>query len=99
MGPSKWKDVRGSNGEVLYPDCALTKQSPINLFDAAINPKLVKINFNYNTTRTADYRVENTQHSQNITFTTSPGKIIDGNQGGKRFTLQHLHFHSPSEHS
>ena len=106
-GPSKWGTMLDEAGAApLYPGCAsggatgAAEQSPVDISAALLEPSLLPLGFAYQPQ--AEFRVENNNRNGRVVFENPDGvrgHVSDPNLGDRRFDLQNLHFHSPSEHS
>eukprot|EP01060_Flectonema_neradi_P019178 TRINITY_DN2618_c4_g1_i1.p1 TRINITY_DN2618_c4_g1~~TRINITY_DN2618_c4_g1_i1.p1 ORF type:complete len:3038 (+),score=551.49 TRINITY_DN2618_c4_g1_i1:62-9115(+) len=97
IGPSSWGDIPDLNGISAFPTCSTgVEQSPIAISEAVIDKSLSPLVYAFSSSM--QYRVENWQHAMKVVFETSPGYIEDPNLGAKRFSLESIDFHAPSEH-
>eukprot|EP01059_Diplonema_ambulator_P019449 TRINITY_DN326_c0_g1_i1.p2 TRINITY_DN326_c0_g1~~TRINITY_DN326_c0_g1_i1.p2 ORF type:complete len:360 (+),score=139.25 TRINITY_DN326_c0_g1_i1:51-1130(+) len=88
-GPSGWADI--------YPNCSASAQSPININNAAVDNSLQALKMHYKTAE--GFELINTQDAVQVVPTNNYGNyLLDSNNNNKNYSLQHLVFHSPSEH-
>eukprot|EP01059_Diplonema_ambulator_P019450 TRINITY_DN326_c0_g1_i2.p2 TRINITY_DN326_c0_g1~~TRINITY_DN326_c0_g1_i2.p2 ORF type:complete len:380 (+),score=142.67 TRINITY_DN326_c0_g1_i2:52-1140(+) len=87
-GPSGWADI--------YPNCSASAQSPINIHESVADDGLQALKMYY--TMAEGFEIINTQHSVEIGLMDDNNYLVDPNNKNKKYTLQQLHFHSPSEH-
>eukprot|EP01060_Flectonema_neradi_P012439 TRINITY_DN19253_c0_g1_i1.p1 TRINITY_DN19253_c0_g1~~TRINITY_DN19253_c0_g1_i1.p1 ORF type:complete len:376 (+),score=48.62 TRINITY_DN19253_c0_g1_i1:77-1129(+) len=87
-GPLKWQDT--------YEKCSGNEQSPINIRDATNDWSLKFLELHYEDLEAVI--IQNLQSTLKVPMSSSHSTATDPNQHNKKYHLEQMHIHSPSEH-